>query len=692
MRRKPVEGPLRDLVFLRSNGQCEQCQQLIHRETFHAGHIRAVASGGATVLENLLAQCVRCNLTLGARDLGDPRLPPRAWQLEGLTDPDIPLRIIQTGIATVAAAPGAGKTFFSGLVFETLRQANLVDRLVVLAPTVSLVEQWKTALLRDAHLDLTTNEAHERRDSDGCIVTYQSLNALSVRVHRACAGAARTLLVLDEVHHVGESNWDTGQRYAWARYVTDIAGEIGALHVMGVLNISGTMWRSSASQRISTVRYDLDPETGRYASAVDLNIPVDRLIREQQLRPVDLWKVGAQVDLVDLVALTRTVGATCDLEEPGPARAILRGLPKDPTWRARFTDTIIRRLRWAYQDLGGAPVKGLIVAATQEDARAFQATANAQMRAAGLRPFTEIAISDDPDAARTLTRFKTAPQCGILCTVNMAGEGYDCPSIIVVGYATNKLTPLYIRQVVARAQRVTEVERQRHGRPLPAAIIIPDVPELVELMQALLRPMRHELALADPERERGRHDGPAPLRYQMQAVHEVQEGDAHVTGVEDGAVDLTTIRLVEPYVEAAGLAVTHTPRIIHAVRHAMRAKRDTTDFDPLTPEEQAIAEAPPAPAPVGRVGVHVEGLAETDSADIWQRQLHVLERWWRMNGNTPIESFASQANTSAGILTGQRAQATRAQLTTAYEWARTQILDHCQRTGQTPPRLLEPPR
>lgn len=56
----------------------------------------------------------------------------------------------------------------------------------------------------------------------------------------------------------------------------------------------------------------------------------------------------------------------------------------------------------------------------------------------------------------------------------MAGEGYDCPDIAVVGYATNKLTTLYVRQVVARAMRIPDAER-RLGRILPAAIVVPDV-------------------------------------------------------------------------------------------------------------------------------------------------------------------------------------------------------------------------
>jgi superfamily II DNA or RNA helicase len=62
---------------------------------------------------------------------------------------------------------------------------------------------------------------------------------------------------------------------------------------------------------------------------------------------------------------------------------------------------------------------------------------------------------------KPLETFRRLDRPGILCTVDMAGEGYDCPDIAVVGFATNKLTPLYVRQVVARAQRVTAYEREK---------------------------------------------------------------------------------------------------------------------------------------------------------------------------------------------------------------------------------------
>jgi superfamily II DNA or RNA helicase len=655
-------------------------------ETFAVAHLRAVASGGATTPENLAAWCWRCNLAQGADDVRDTRITPRAWQLQGLTDPDIPFLILRQGIATVAAAPGGGKSIFAGQVFGVLAEVAEYERIAIFAPRLTLVDQWKEALYRACHLDLDTNKAHERSGCDGTINTYQALNPDSVQIHLARAKAQRTLLVFDEVHHLGESDQASHQRPAWARYAMDIAGEIQALRVAGVLNLSGTLWRSTRGQRISTVRYAEDKD-GRILSVVDLEITASDLIAQQQLRPVDLFRRGASVELIDLATATRILGDIADLDDEGPARAAITNLPRDASWRESFTDAILERLEVAYRDLGRAPMKALIVARSQSDARAFQETANARMKARGLLPFTELAISDEPEAARTLARFKTQRRPGLLCTVDMAGEGYDCPEIIVIGYATNKLTPLYVRQVVARAQRVTDFERERIGRPLPAAIVIPDVPGLVEHMKNILTPMRHEL-LAPGTGPGGPHLGP---RYTLDTVGDLRDGDAHITGVKDGDVEMELIRRAQPHVARVGLPEAETPRIVHAVRATMREQHDANPFDPLPDADRQLAESGPTPHRAHRPAVRVEGLAETDHAATWQSALRKLEGWWATNGNSPVQFFVAETNGAARIPTGGRPQASRDQLVTAYEFARTRIQTYCQRTGQPLPKLLEGP-
>jgi superfamily II DNA or RNA helicase len=281
-RRQPPRV-MRERLYLRAGGSCERCQVPIEPDSFHVAHLRAHTHGGALVEENLGAWCSPCNLTFGADDVKDTRLQPRPWQWNALSK--VVEQIAGTRVATVAAAPGAGKTVFAALVFEALRDSDRVDRMVVLAPRRTLVLQWHDSLFRTRHVELRPNGEVERSGQDGVVVTYQSLSADTVGVHRRQAEIARTLFVLDEVHHVGEPA-HSGGRPAWARYVSELIGDVRTeIHVTGVLNLSGTLWRSRTTERISTVRYQPDDD-GKLVSDVDFEITAAELIREGQLRPL----------------------------------------------------------------------------------------------------------------------------------------------------------------------------------------------------------------------------------------------------------------------------------------------------------------------------------------------------------------------------------------------------------------------
>lgn len=663
-------------------------------------HLRAHRQGGPLVLENLGAWCAACNLTTGAADVADTRVVPREWQWRALER--IVERIRRTQVATVAAAPGAGKTVFAGLVFEALCAIGYVDRMVVLAPRRTLVQQWHDSLLRCRHVELHPGGEVERRGQHGVVVTYQSLGVDTVDVHARQAELQRTLFVLDEVHHVGEPT-ETGMRPAWARHITELIGDVEeeGIHVAGILNLSGTLWRSKRSERISTVRYSQDDEQ-RLVSDVDFEITAVELIRDGHLRPVDLFRRSATVELVNLAEAQRIVSRVADLDQNAAGRAAIRGLPGDPTWRENFVEAVLERLELRHRDLGHGPAKALIVARSQADARMFQDTADRLMRQRGLRPIAELAISSEIDAQQVLERFRRHDRPGVLCTVDMAGEGYDCPEITVVGFASNKLTPLYVRQVVARAQRVTDYEREKIGHPIPAAVIIPDVPELVEVMSSILEPMRHELR--DPIEEHDEHQDAMEVqrqligmetlgvpKFMLDAVNAHVEGDARVTGEAGGDVAMELVRLVEPEAVKVGLPESDAPRMVIAVRTALTGRREARPFDRL-PEDQAelataladpdVAVAPPAPARAPTV----EPLSIERMATELQDELARLGRWWHINGDTPVANFNAEVNRAGNVGPGGRPSADVEQLRRSAEYARRVVARYCKAKGLKRPR------
>lgn len=695
--RRRVSPGLRAKLFARSRGVCERpgCERAIEFEAFHVAHLRAHVNGGPEIEANFAAWCTRCNYEQGSRDFADTRLKPREWQLEALDG--VVQRITRDGAATVSAAPGAGKTVFAGLVFEALYAADVVDRMVVLAPRRTLVDQWATALLTARHVQLKTHQPLERRGQDGVVLTYQALlspdtlEALSLKARQS-----RTLLVLDEVHHVGEPT-DGGTQLAWARAVADFAGTVDRdLHVR-VLNLSGTLWRSKPSERISTVRYRSLPD-GRLESLVDYEVSSERLILAGQLRALDLYRLGAQVRMSDLTQLEFVESTIADLDER-PARVAIGQLAKSAAWRKSFVESVLERLEQAHRSLDNYHAKALIVASRQEDARLLQAEVNRQMERRGLRRLADIATSDDDNAALVLERFKSAKRAGVLCTVDMAGEGYDCADIVVVGYATNKLTTLYVRQVVARAMRVTDQER-RLGRILPAAIVVPDVPELVDKLVQYLAPFLHEVFQADPANspvgEMHRADGQLDLfaRYQ---VEDIRAGPEYVTVAHtDGTrydFDGGLVAQVARELEAVQLPPSFAPRVLVAAKRTVGDLLDSRPFEGLGTDAAALErfvtrDPSKSPPSTGKQVTHEAFDSIEARCKLMQRKLRALEGWWSYNGNSGIALFVSDANRAAGIPKGGRERADLSQLERALAYESRVVAAYCQEASKQPPRGL----
>jgi superfamily II DNA or RNA helicase len=695
-RQRPTPA-FRELIFNRSDGYCQRqgCGRRITLETFHVAHRRAHANGGPLDESNAEAWCWPCNLKWGARDAGDSRVTPREWQLEAL---DRALSaIIRGGSATISAAPGAGKTVLAALVFEALRDLGVVDRMVAVVPRRALVDQWVQKLTAQRHIELKPHSAIERRGQAGVVVTYQSLaNPDALEVHQTQAERSRTLLVLDEVHHVGER--PRGMQPAWARNVGLLAGNVAAhdLHVAGVLNLSGTLWRSAQNERISTVLYRT-VDDNRLESRVDFEVTVEELVGRGELRPIDLYRLGAQVRLSDYQSLETVTGDLSDLDEQ-PARAAMRSLSSIREWRTTFVPSVLNRLEAAYKALDGYHAKALIVAHSQDAARILRDEVDQQMQERGLRPLAELAITDEPDAADVLKTFRRQKRPGVLCTVDMAGEGYDCPEIAVIGWASNKLTSLYVRQVIARAMRVTDREREL-GYVIPAAVVIPDIQELVDQLVAYLAPYTQEVLVPSEEvitcrlDDQGDGKGTDTLPYPRYVLEEAQpDADETVTvALADGSredVNASTVKVLALQLERFNVHGIWAPRIIAATRATVGDLLAASPFERPGADVAVLERLATGARVVADAGITRSSSIE-DQAGMLQRQIDGWARWWQMQGDSPASYFNSTVNGRAGIGKGKRATASVEQLIRARDIARSLITAYCERTGIKPPRGME---
>jgi superfamily II DNA or RNA helicase len=692
--RRISPGDRRHLFFL-SGSTCQHCGAAITLETFHVAHLRAASHGGPAVPDNLEAWCPPCNLKNGNHDVRDTRVPLRAWQLDAL--PIALEALTMQRVATVMAAPGAGKTLFAGATFIAGQEAGLWNRLLVVVPRVPLVEQWQRALQADCHIALDTAEGarqsgRELARMDGVCTTYQGLLSVKVRErHRDAVRDTRTLVILDEVHHLGQPVNDESGGAAWAQAIRELAGDLGTgLNVQGVLNLSGTLFRTSPKERISTVQYEEkvgDHGEERIQAIANYEIHPDRLVREGLLRPPDLFRVGATVEIVDLATAQVTVSAIADLTDD-PARVALRHLNRREEWMAQLVTVTLDQLERRYRDSQKTHVKALIVTQRQDMAGAFAEEVNKQMAARGLQPLAECVTSDGgADAYRRLEDFRLKRRVGVLCTVGMAGEGYDCPEICVVTYATNVLTTQYIRQVVARGQRVTSWEREKLGHPLTTAIILPDVPELVEQFTGILAPMVHDIEVsAQPSAPSpDRSGGSSAFPWSGKDIVDVRDAALDVVSAvtTSGSFDVDPALgdLLAPILREMNLPESFWPRFAQAIELLNRER----------PFEQPIPMGSPVavverPAPTSRP------LTPREHHVIIRQQLTLASRWWaqfpyKQQGQR-VDFFIRETYRYAGIR--KLDDATPDQLKRAYEEAIRLIRQYCEKTGTALPRWARP--
>ncbi len=700
--RRKLSRTEREGIFLRSDGQCQKCGDPITIDYFHAAHLRSHKNHGPAIPENMEAWCVPCNLTWGSADAKDTRFQPREWQQEALDK--IVKRIINDQVATVSAAPGAGKTTFAGLVFEALHGLDVIDRMLVLVPRKTLVEQWAEGLQKARHLELKCNHEVERAGQHGVVNSYQSLNDSSLEIHQTMSDnkdGRRTLVVLDEVHHVGEKHLK--ESAAWAKNVKKLAGVVDQdITVRGVLNLSGTLWRSRGDERISTVRY-IDVGDGRIRAQADYTVSAEQLIALGQLRPVDIYRLNARVEVSDTQSDTVTEADVCDLDEKPAARAAMLALSQSEDYREAFVAAVLDRLEAAHRALGKYHAKALIVAPGQKEAYLFRDEVDRQMKERGWPPLAEIAVSEEgPNAIDTLRKFRTSKRVGVLCTVGMAGEGYDCSDIAVIGYASRTLTKMYIHQVIARAMRVTDYERQ--NGVIPAAVVIPDIPELVEHLVEYLKAYNPDVAstpgkicgcghyeTSHPESGPCTEcpcpiftplTGPPPPPGGNRFDVLVQEVSQQRVTISDGREALSSFAVNDLSVFVSALVARNVsgaevlaPRILVALNDF----RMQQPFDDIPDVDSMMAD------------VKTRQRTTEERAQTLQKRIRVLEGWWKHNAESecPVPVFAWKVNQAASIPKGGRESATVDQLAVALDFARETVAEFCRRTGKKMPKRFD---
>lgn len=394
----------------------------------------------------------------------------RAWQAEALDlyfsldGPDGPGGGPRDFLA--AATPGAGKTTFALRLASELLRRRIVDRIVVVAPTEHLKTQWADAGARvGIRLDPAFSNRHvaPARQYHGVAVTYAQV-AVKASVHQRLTMDARTLVILDEVHHGGDAlSWGDALREAYGRATRRLL-------------LSGTPFRSDTAP-IPFVEYHPDAK-GIRVSRTDYAYGYGRALEDGVVRPVMFmvyaghmrWRTKTGDEMEAQLGQDNTKDIT--------SQAWRTALDPDGDWIPAVLRSADRRLSEVREHVPDAG--GLVIATDQTAARAYAAILQ---QITGEQP--TVVLSDEAEASSRIEEFSKDTSRWMVA-VRMVSEGVDVPRLAVGVYATSASTPLFFAQAIGRFVRA-----RRRGET--ASVFLPNVPQLLALANEMERQRDHAL-------------------------------------------------------------------------------------------------------------------------------------------------------------------------------------------------------
>ncbi|BCJ42278.1 hypothetical protein GCM10010168_87230 [Actinoplanes ianthinogenes] len=388
--------------------------------------------------------------------------PLRAWQRKAMVEY---LRRRSEDFMAVAT-PGAGKTTFALRLAAEMLNDGTVDAVTVVCPTEHLKTQWAQAAARvGIQLDhrFRNSEIHSSRDFHGAVVTYAQVG-MAPQVHKRRTITRRTMVILDEIHHAGDSR-------SWGDGVKD-AFEPAERRLL----LTGTPFRSDENP-IPFVQYERGMD-GIQRSKADSVYGYADALRDRVVRPVMFmaysgetrWRTNAG----DELAARLGEPMTKDLI----AQAWRTALDHRGEWMPQVMTAAHNRLLRVREGMPDAG--GLVIASDQTAARAY---AKLLHDLTGEAP--TVVLSDDDGASGRIAEFAASDKHWMVA-VRMVSEGVDIPRLAVGVYATSASTPLYFAQAIGRF-----VRSRQPGET--ATVFLPSVPHLLGLASEMEAERNHVL-------------------------------------------------------------------------------------------------------------------------------------------------------------------------------------------------------
>src|SRR5918998_797263 len=396
-------------------------------------------------------------------------MPLRAWQAEAIEkyESDAPQDFL------VTARPGAGKPTFGLALAARLRTARVIDRVIVVAPTDHLRTQWADAAVRRGLLldpNLTNGVGRIRDGALGYVTTYAQVAARPL-LHRRRTEAKRTLVILDEIHHAGDS-------LAWGDAVYE-AFEPARRRV----SLTGTPFRTKPTERIPFVTYRA-AGPGEVISEADYTYGYREALADAVVRPVVFAAYAGTSRWMNSAGEVLAADLGEDSTQAHEDAAWRTALNPAGAWVPHVIAAIDDRISHL-RETGMPDAAGLVLASDQDAARAY---ADLVKKVTGEKP--ALILSDDPKASQRITEFERGSQRIAVC-VRMVSEGVDIPRAAVLGFLTSYRTPLFFAQAVGRVVRA-------RGSHETATVYLPAVTPLLRPAGQLEEQRDHVVRISGP--------------------------------------------------------------------------------------------------------------------------------------------------------------------------------------------------
>ncbi|MFD7867202.1 DEAD/DEAH box helicase [Streptomyces sp. NPDC057682] len=349
------------------------------------------------------------------------------------------------------ATPGAGKTTFALTLASWLLHHHVVQQVTVVAPTEHLKKQWAEAAARiGIKLDPEYSAGPLSKEYHGVAVTYAGVGVRPM-LHRNRCEQRKTLVILDEIHHAGDSkSWGEACQEAFDPATRRLA-------------LTGTPFRSDTNP-IPFVVYE-EGNDGIRRSSADYTYGYGNALADGVVRPVIFlsysgnmrWRTKAGDEIAARLGEPMTKDAI--------GQAWRTALAPTGEWIPNVLSAADKRLTEVRKGIPDAG--GLVIATDQESAREY---AKILKRVTGEK--ATVVLSDEKAASKKIDKF-SEDDSRWMVAVRMVSEGVDVPRLAVGVYATTISTPLFFAQAVGRF-----VRSRRRGET--ASVFVPTIPMLLD--------------------------------------------------------------------------------------------------------------------------------------------------------------------------------------------------------------------